>query len=298
MTGLFGFLTIHIHIRSIIIIMIIVIIIIIVIIMMIIIIILIVVIIIIIIMTMIIIIITIIPIFYFVTDNWQKISPHRTIQNKTNPGLPLILRSTNMKPLRPGAYVENIDENGNYVTPDVAHTAQTRGPHTKISPEDSIIRLISSKIISNGSPKTSINLKKGLKRMRTVSHNDLIPSSSSISSVVSDGIAARMITPTLATSTSTSTSLTLSISRISNIMSDNPLTSFAIEAEALAEADQKVEKEEEKKIAVTRDEHDSKKRKILILSEAPSIPQIEESKKIIVSTCTCLVDKLRKFKEK
>ena len=296
MTGLFGFLTIHIHIRSIIIIMIIVIIIIIVIIMMMIIIILIVVIIIIIIMTMNIIIITIIPIFYFVTDNWQKISPHRTIQNKTNPGLPLILRSTNMKPLRPGAYVENIDENGNYVTPDVAHTAQTRGPHTKISPEDSIIRLISSKIISNGSPKTSINLKKGLKRMRTVSHNDLIPSSSSISSVVSDGIAARMITPTLATSTSTS--LSLSISRISNIMSDNPLTSFAIEAEALAEADQKVEEEEEKKIAVTRDEHDSKKRKILTLSEAPSILQIEESKKIIVSTCTCLVDKLRKFKEK
>ena len=186
-----------------------------------------------------------------------------------------------MKPPRSSVCEGNFDENGDYYTPDGDHGSQIK-THTAISPEDSIVRLVSSKIISNGSPKTHINLKKGLKRMRNVTHSDFIPS------LVTDGIASRVITPS-------TISLPMSLSKNNNIISDNPITSLAIEAEAQLEVDVEVNVEVDIEVgkqgvieANTEDQYDSKKRKILIIEEITSIRPTTESEKVIVSTCSCL----------
>ena len=188
----------------------------------------------------------------------------------------VLVRSTNMKLTRPSGNEGTVDENGDYFTPDGDYTSQIK-THTTISPEESIVRLVSSKIISNGSPKTSINFKKSVKRMRNVTNSDLIPS------LVSDGIASRVITSSLI-------SIPISVSKSNKMISENPMTSITIEAEAQVEVDVDVEVEvgkhgiKDSNVAV--DQYNSKKRRVLIIEEIPNIHPITVSDKIIVSTCT------------
>ena len=188
----------------------------------------------------------------------------------------VLVRSTNMKLPRPSGNEGNVDENGDYFTPDGDYTSQIKA-HTTITPEESIVRLVSSKIISNGSPKTSINFKKSVKRMRNVTHSDLI------SSLVSDGIASRVITPSLI-------SIPSSVSKNNKMISENPMTSIAIEAEAQVEVevdvDVEVGRHGTKESSVAVDQYNSKKRRVLIIEGIPNIRPITVSDKIVVSTCT------------
>ena len=150
---------------------------------------------------------------------------------------------------------EGVDENGDYYTPDLAYTTQTRVQPT-ISPEESIVRLISSKTASSGSPQVSMSLKKGIKRIRVstnISNTEMVPTQ--------NGIAARNI-PTL---------LPLPIPQ--------------------SERERERERERESAQKSTTEPIDletaglvEKKRKVLSLTTVPTITLVPESEDILVST--------------
>ena len=159
------------------------------------------------------------------------------------PGSALSVKLTHSKThSHPSVTKERTGENGEYVTPALAHTALVRVQPT-ISPEDAIQRLISSKTAYSSSPHTELSLKKGVKRMRAVT-------SSEISSVVCGVPEARLahLVP-LPPSLSATVAVTASTSATS--------------------------------VSVSPDDHESvldrKKNRILPYSAPPTIPHIVES---------------------
>ena len=165
------------------------------------------------------------------------------------------MRSVNPK-IRIASTKEGVDENGDYYTPDLAYTTQTRVQPT-ISPEESIVRLISSKTASSGSPQVSMSLKKGIKRIRVstnISTNtEMVPTQ--------NGIAARNIL----------TVLPLPIPQ-SDRERERERESAQKNSSELSLVDQEVAGLVEKK------------RKVLSLTTVPTITLAPESEDILVST--------------
>jgi hypothetical protein len=148
-------------------------------------------------------------------------------------------------PTHPSVSKERTGENGEYVTPAVAHTTLVRVQPT-ISPEDAIQRLISSKTAYSSSPHTELALKKGVKRMRAVT-------SSEISSVVC-GVANSRFAPPVHKPLPPSLPAAVAVTTVPTSAVSAVVTKNDVEAVL-----------------------DGKKNRILPYSAAPTIPHIVES---------------------
>jgi hypothetical protein len=171
--------------------------------------------------------------------------------SKTVPGSALSVKMMHSKPpTHTSVSKERTGENGEYVTPALAHTTLVRVQPT-ISPEDAIQRLISSKTAYSSSPHTDLALKKGVKRMRAVT-------SSEISSVVC-GVADSRVAPPVHKPLPPSLPATVAVTPAPTSAASAVVAKDDVEAVL-----------------------DGKKNRILPYSAAPTIPHIVESTTIHV----------------